>query len=543
MFDDRDSWFAHELEHHRALCLCKLCGYQHMDTKALQRHLLDEHGPYPNEKMHSIIEHGKLVPSQLRAQDCPFCDDWASILLNRRHQTQGQDPSSVHPADILVSLTHFKRHLATHQEQLAIFAVPRAVDNDGEHSHGAVEATSEAVSSKDEDSQIIEKEAHLMEESHPLHQTCVSLSGLPRAIREADIKNHFISNGFTGIREITPRLDDLVYIFFQDPDDVRRAIKTLDGSTLMGVRINPRLERLPWVLLDSRKGASHDVEQPHAENSQSFQAIDEIDSADSHFRTTLLPMCEEFIANPPADPQERQDQSTHIVTMIRQQVWSTVNFIDSGNDQEVTARKAEILETVGVMLDRVRAVAITNTRDAEIKTQDQNQGRVHQSPADRCRVKLYTLHDSDWQDQGTGYCTVNFVETANERREACISVNSEEEPDRLMLEEKVHQDDNFQLQQETLIVWTQRQTGIDLALSFQDAAGAFTIWKIIDTVQRNVNVEMRTPVTKPTDEVSKGFIPQVMPRLFKYIDREMLANELDRILGPGRWAPAKVCVI
>lgn len=494
LFGDRDSWFNHELKHHHSLYVCKLCWCQYTDAKLLQKHLLDEHGTHSSEEILSIIEHGKLVPSQLKAKDCPFCDDWASILSHRRHQTEDRASSSIRQADILVSLTHFKRHVATHQEQLAIFAVPRTVADDQERSHGDVEANSEGVSSKDDNSQLIENEAHPTEDSIS-DNLCVYLSGLPPAVREADIENHFVSRGFGGITELK-LMGDFAFIQFQNPDDVYKAVETLNGSILMGVRINPLLARFSP---DHDQGDIHIVERPYADNSESNRATDEIIAAYSHFMTTLLPICEDFIANPPSDPQERQDQSTHIITMIRQQVWSTVNFIDSRNDNEVMARKADVLKTLDVMLERIRAVPITSMKDAETPAQDGNE-KSNQPKADEYRVKLFNLRDNDWQDQGTGYCTVKTVETANDRKETHIVVESEDEPGRLILEETVQEGDDFQTQQEKVIVWAQSQTRIDMALSFQEATGYDTIWKTIDSVQRNVNEELQDP-PEPQDSL------------------------------------------
>ncbi|KAG6355242.1 hypothetical protein INS49_004324 [Diaporthe citri] len=451
MFGDRDSWFSHELEHHHSLYMCKLCGSQYTDKKVLQQHLFDKHGPYSNDEILSVIEHGKLVPSQLKAQDCPFCDDWASILSHRRHQTEGRASSSIQQADILVSLTHFKRHVATHQEQLAIFSAPRLVDDDEEHSHGAVEANSEAVSSQDDNTRMTDEKPQTMEDSTP-SQPCVYVTGLPRAVSEDDIENHFRLGGFNGIREVT-LIDDFALVQLEDPEDVLLVIASMHGSTLMGARINVLRARLSldqktqvveehlrmdpshsdtWPVYDLRTtlqavqeqaprdpnnlgysgqqgnqyqdanvthqqlqlmasddnedqlsqtaiqispvNSAHDSASIQLEDSQSQQqeqqaleahadnfdrgrAIGEISAADSHFRTSLLPICEEFIASPPSDPQQRQDQSTHIVTMIRHEVWSTVNFIEAHDDEEVMAMKTEVLEAVDNMLERIHARA------------------------------------------------------------------------------------------------------------------------------------------------------------------------------------------
>lgn len=84
---------------------------------------------------------------------------------------------------------------------------------------------------------------------------------------------------------------------------------------------------------------------------------------------------------------------------------------------------------------------------------------------------------------------------------ARVAVESEEEPSRMLLETKIHNGDGFQKQQgtlrpamspfrleshvciltspaETLIVWTEPQTQVDMALSFQEPEGCATIWYV-----------------------------------------------------------------
>lgn len=45
----------------------------------------------------------------------------------------------------------------------------------------------------------------------------------------------------------------------------------------------------------------------------------------------------------------------------------------------------------------------------------------------------------------------------------------------MLLETKISRDDGYQKQQDTLIVWTEH-TGVDMALSFQEAEGCSQIW-------------------------------------------------------------------
>ncbi|KAJ5146027.1 uncharacterized protein N7515_000591 [Penicillium bovifimosum] len=103
-----------------------------------------------------------------------------------------------------------------------------------------------------------------------------------------------------------------------------------------------------------------------------------------------------------------------------------------------------------------------------------------QPPDGRKRVKVYELRDNDWFDRGTGFCTGQICE-----EEPRIFVESEDLPNRMLLETRITKDDGYQKQQETLIVWTERN-GTDMALSFQEAEGCAVIWDFVNTVQQHL---------------------------------------------------------
>ncbi|PYI25457.1 protein putative to be [Aspergillus indologenus CBS 114.80] len=103
-----------------------------------------------------------------------------------------------------------------------------------------------------------------------------------------------------------------------------------------------------------------------------------------------------------------------------------------------------------------------------------------QPPSDRKRVKVYELRDNDWFDRGTGFCTGQILDD-----EPRIFVESEDEPNRVLLETKISKDDGYQKQQETLIVWTE-PNGTDMALSFQEAEGCAVIWDFVNNVQQHL---------------------------------------------------------
>ncbi|EHK41994.1 hypothetical protein TRIATDRAFT_175603, partial [Trichoderma atroviride IMI 206040] len=127
LFEDRDSWFEHELRKHRSQYFCILCrsaGFSYLD---LQAHILKTHGHFSDAQLTMLQEEGRENPTQFEAQDCPFCDEWAEQLLQK-------SKSGIRPLDsmqrLLVNHYRFKRHVASHQEQLAIFAVPRANEDE-----------------------------------------------------------------------------------------------------------------------------------------------------------------------------------------------------------------------------------------------------------------------------------------------------------------------------------------------------------------------------------------------------------------------------
>lgn len=135
MFADRSTWFDHELRVHRSSFACKICGEQIQKEEDLETHVLSAHANFPPEQLPTILELGRVVPSQLKAQDCPFCDDWAHSLYSKRHP-QGETETSADFSKILVALSKFKKHVATHQEKLAIFTVPKSMDYDGSDASG-----------------------------------------------------------------------------------------------------------------------------------------------------------------------------------------------------------------------------------------------------------------------------------------------------------------------------------------------------------------------------------------------------------------------
>ena len=137
-FGDRDAWFEHELKEHRARYKCSLCNHRPLSPKDIRNHIQTVHGPFTSDQLRMLQDAGREAVTSFRAQDCPFCFDWRDNLRKKSNPRVGLGSPDQNTPDILVSASRFKRHVATHQEQLAIFALPRAAEEDGTPVLGSV---------------------------------------------------------------------------------------------------------------------------------------------------------------------------------------------------------------------------------------------------------------------------------------------------------------------------------------------------------------------------------------------------------------------
>jgi len=98
------------------------------------------------------------------------------------------------------------------------------------------------------------------------------------------------------------------------------------------------------------------------------------------------------------------------------------------------------------------------------------------------RVKVYVLgSDGQWDDRGTGY--VSEVQLNTELDAVGLRVVSEQEATKELLVTKIFEEEVFQRQGDTIVTWTNPETREDVALSFQEAAGAQEVWEMICQVQ------------------------------------------------------------
>ncbi|KAH7020416.1 hypothetical protein EDB80DRAFT_882449 [Ilyonectria destructans] len=138
LFGDPDSWFAHEMNKHKATYNCSFCDQvRGASIDQLQSHLAT-HGTFNDQQLHVLEDTGRETAVNFRARDCPFCDEWAKKLHTSRGEQAKCNGLTRSHQDVVVSMVRFKRHVAAHQEQLAIFALPRATDDEQEIEQGHI---------------------------------------------------------------------------------------------------------------------------------------------------------------------------------------------------------------------------------------------------------------------------------------------------------------------------------------------------------------------------------------------------------------------
>ncbi|PWZ03147.1 DUF625-domain-containing protein, partial [Testicularia cyperi] len=185
----------------------------------------------------------------------------------------------------------------------------------------------------------------------------------------------------------------------------------------------------------------------------------------------------------------------------------------------------------------------TSSNEALTLTSTVSRGNYHQCGSAR-RVKVYELQGETWFDRGTGYCAGVYDETVDEallvarREEKCqfldgidvaadaealqgdtlangsiasglsaegsnvaatdggqatgqaqacqfvVVVSENLESEDILLASKVVKEEVYQRQQDTLVVWTE-PTGVDMALSFQEAEGCNEVWEFLTEVQKH----------------------------------------------------------
>lgn len=119
LFKGRKEWFQHEMNEHRAQWHCPFCNNDFALIEKFRSHIHNIHGPNIDKiQMDALAKASQLPISAFSAMDCPFCNEWDSKLREI-------NPSIGVNENLMVTPVQFRRHVASHMQDLALFAIPR----------------------------------------------------------------------------------------------------------------------------------------------------------------------------------------------------------------------------------------------------------------------------------------------------------------------------------------------------------------------------------------------------------------------------------
>ncbi|KAI8711311.1 hypothetical protein NCS52_01507100 [Fusarium sp. LHS14.1] len=113
LFETRQEWFSHEINTHRQDWVCIHCDDPKMfhSMSALKYHLRIQHpSEITDSQLETMLEACQCAPKRIGLGGCPLCDEWTP------------------PAVESQNVNEFCRHLARHQQMLALEALPISVE-------------------------------------------------------------------------------------------------------------------------------------------------------------------------------------------------------------------------------------------------------------------------------------------------------------------------------------------------------------------------------------------------------------------------------
>ncbi|PGG95723.1 hypothetical protein GX51_08146 [Blastomyces parvus] len=148
-YGDINQWFQHEMQNHRVSYSCRICKSKTFYLKELYLAHIRRHHPdiLEDGDEQVVLEISRKPLDQIPAQDCPCCSTWIDRLKERAEASRLpiSDPDNV----LTVFPMVFKRHLASHLEQLALFAIPIGSSIESEaDSNVVIEVDKRTVSDK-----------------------------------------------------------------------------------------------------------------------------------------------------------------------------------------------------------------------------------------------------------------------------------------------------------------------------------------------------------------------------------------------------------
>ncbi|USP72745.1 hypothetical protein yc1106_00019 [Curvularia clavata] len=131
-FDDINEWFDHEMQTHRVSYTCRLCESKTFQLRERYLAHVRKHHPdiLKDGEQQPVLDIARKPFDQIPAQECPCCSEWVNRLEERAKVASMPFGASGHTLSVVPTV--FKRHLASHLEQLALFAIPIDIVAEGD---------------------------------------------------------------------------------------------------------------------------------------------------------------------------------------------------------------------------------------------------------------------------------------------------------------------------------------------------------------------------------------------------------------------------
>jgi hypothetical protein len=138
LFEDKAAWALHDAEEHRRQWDCQHCrntDRPFSSSQDLHEHLRALHAGdgLPAEVFTQVVK-ASSRPLSETVPDCPLCD----FDVDVHHEADRLGQAIPSGSQAVIPLAELQKHLALHQEQLALFAIPPAVERgvESESRHG-----------------------------------------------------------------------------------------------------------------------------------------------------------------------------------------------------------------------------------------------------------------------------------------------------------------------------------------------------------------------------------------------------------------------
>ena len=124
LFEDRHSWFRHELEFHRLEWCCRFCSHPPFGSETkLSTHMRHQHVQFAaRTQLPALLKASRQSTDRISPTACPLCH-WDVTLKEFNTHTPSDEV-------LVVTPIQFRQHLGAHMEQLALFALPRSYKNE-----------------------------------------------------------------------------------------------------------------------------------------------------------------------------------------------------------------------------------------------------------------------------------------------------------------------------------------------------------------------------------------------------------------------------